>query len=299
MAHATWFGGIYQDPKNFFPQFAIVPADYRRMYPEFRMDEAAWRAFEADRQGCVVGAKLAERFGWRVGDHVPLKAPTYYGGGSWDFNVRGIYHGTRPGDDESQFWLRHDYLYEKAPGFWRGLVGWYIVRIADPNQALAVSRAIDAEFANSTSETRTQTESAFAASFVNQMGNIEFLILAIGSVVLFTLLLVTGNTMAIAVRERTGELAVLKALGYTDRFVLGLVLAESLVIAAGGRLAGLWLAAAVVATGHHQRPAAAVPAAERARRRRGCSRSPPAPSPGCCRPSARCASRSSTRLRRV
>jgi putative ABC transport system permease protein len=175
-----------------------------------------------------------------------MKAPTYFGGGSWDFNVRGIYHGTRPGDDESQFWLRHDYLYEKAPSFWRGLVGWYIVRVANPDQALAVTRAIDTEFANSTSETRTQTESAFAAAFMNQMGNIEFLILAIGSVVLFTLLLVTGNTMAIAVRERTGELAVLKALGYSDAFVLGIVLAESLVIAAVGGLLGLSLAVALV-----------------------------------------------------
>jgi putative ABC transport system permease protein len=246
VAHATWFGGIYQDAKNFFPQFAIVPADYLRMYPEFAVDPAEWRAFEADRQGCVVGAKLAARFGWRVGDHVPMKAPTYFGGGSWDFNVRGIYRGTRPGDDESQFWLRHDYLYEKAPSFWRGLVGWYIVRVANPDQALAVTRAIDTEFANSTSETRTQTESAFAAAFVNQMGNIEFLILAIGSVVLFTLLLVTGNTMAIAVRERTGELAVLKAVGYSDAFVLGIVLAEALVIAAVGGLIGLSLAVAIV-----------------------------------------------------
>jgi putative ABC transport system permease protein len=247
VAHATWFGGIFQDAKNFFPQFAVVPADWRRMYPEFAVDDGEWRAFEADRQGCVVGAKLAARFGWRVGTHVPMKAPSYFGGGSWDFNVRAIYHGTRPGDDESQFWLRHDYLYEKAPSYWRGLVGWYVVRIANPDRALLVSRAIDAEFANSTSETRTQTESAFAAAFVNQMGNIEFLILAIGSVVLFTLLLVTGNTMAIAVRERTGELAVLKAIGYSDGFVLGLVLAESLAIAAIGGGAGLWLARAVVA----------------------------------------------------
>jgi putative ABC transport system permease protein len=242
VAHSTWFGGVYQDPKNFFAQFAIVPEDWRRMYPEYVVDEAQWKDFLADRQGCVIGTRLAARFGWKVGDRVPLLAPGYLGGGSWDFNVRAIYRGTRPNDDETQFWMRHDYLYEKAPPYWRGIVGWYMVRVANADDGLAVARAIDAEFANSTSETRTQTESAFAAAFVRQMGNIEVLIRAIGLVVFFTLLLVTGNTMAIAVRERTNELAVLEAIGYSDRFVLCLVLAESMLIAAVGGAVGLWLA---------------------------------------------------------
>jgi len=239
VAHATWFGGIYQDPKNFFPQFAIDPDLWLAMYPEFLVDEAQWRDFKADRQGAMIGRKLAARFGWKVGDHVPLKSPGYLGGESWDFNVRGIYRGSRPQDDETQFWMQHRYLYEKGPAYWKGIVGWYVVRVADPEQALSVVRAIDGEFANSPSETRTQTESAFAAAFVKQMGNIEFLIMVIGSIVFFTLLLVTGNTMAIAVRERTGELAVLKAIGYSDRFVLGLVLAESVLIAAVGGGLGL------------------------------------------------------------
>jgi putative ABC transport system permease protein len=242
IAHSTWFGGIYQDPKNFFPQFVIDPEQWRGMYPEFEVPEDQWRDFKADRQGVVIGAKLAQRFGWKIGDHVPLKSPSYLGGGSWDFNVRGIYRGSRPQDDEGQLWLQHKYFYEKAPRYWQGIVGWYIVRVADPEAALGVAKAIDQEFANSTSETRTQTESAFAAAFMKQMGNIEFLIMAIGSVVFFTLLLVTGNTMAIAVRERTGELAVLKAVGYSDRFVLGLVLAESMLIAVVGGAIGLWLA---------------------------------------------------------
>jgi putative ABC transport system permease protein len=242
VAHSTWFGGVYQDPKNFFPQFAIVPEDWRRMYPEYVVDEAQWRDFLADRQGCVVGAKLAARFGWKIGDQVPMKAPGYLGGGGWDFNVRAIYRGTRPDADETQFWLRHDYLYEKAPPYWRGIVGWYVVRVAHPDPAVAVAKAIDAEFSNATSETRTQTESAFAAAFVNQIGNIEFLIRAIGSIVFFTLLLVTGNTMAIAVRERTNELAVFKAVGYSDRTIVGLVLAESVLIALVGGGCGLWLA---------------------------------------------------------
>ena len=246
VAHATWFGGVYQDPKNFFAQFAIVPDDWIRMYPEFVVPEDQWKAFKADRTGCVVGTKLAERFGWKIGDRIPLQAPSFMGGGAWDLTVDGIYHGTRRGDDETQLWLQHAYLIEKGPEFWRGIVGWYTVRITNPDAAPAVAKLIDEEFSNSPSETRTQTESAFAASMVKQMGNIEFLILAIGSVVFFTLLLVTGNTMAISVRERTNELAVLKAIGYSDAFVLTIVLAESLLISAIGGVIGLLLASQLV-----------------------------------------------------
>ena len=244
LAHSTWFGGVYQDPKNFFAQFAIVPEDWLTMYPEFVVDEAQWREFVADRQGVIAGRKLAARFGWKVGDRIPLRGTIF--GGSWEFNLRGIYRGLRPQDDETQFWLRHDYLYEKGPQWWRGLVGWYVIRVARPDDAAPVAKAIDEEFANSEYETRTQSEKAFAASFVKQMGNIEFLILAIGAVVFFTLLLVTGNTMAIAVRERMSELAILKAVGYSDRFVLRLVLAESLVIAGLGGVIGLWFARGAV-----------------------------------------------------
>lgn len=245
VTHSTWFGGVYQDPRNFFAQFVIDPAAWRRMYPEFTVPDQEWQDFLADRQGVVVGAKLAQRFGWQVGSRVPLKAPGYLGGDAWEFNVRAVYRGTRPQDDEGQLWLQYDYFHERAPRYWQGLVGWYVVRIDDPEQALGVARAIDQEFANSSSETRTQTESAFASSFMKQMGNIEFLILAIGTVVFFTLLLVTGNTMAIAVRERTGELAVLKALGYPDGFVLALVLAESVLISGAGGALGLLAARAV------------------------------------------------------
>jgi putative ABC transport system permease protein len=246
VAHATWFGGVYQDPKNFFVQFAIDPERWRVVYPEYVVDEEEWANFVADRQGIIVGAKLAERFGWEVGDHVPLMPPPYLGDTMWDFNVRGIYHGDQPGADESQFWMQYDYIQENGPSYFRGIVGWYGVRVADPDAAAQVARAIDEEFRNSANETRTQTESAFVAGWVRQMGNIEFLVFAIGSVVFFTLLLVTGNTMAIAVRERTNELAVLKAVGYSDRFVLGLVLAESALIAVVGGAIGLWLASGVV-----------------------------------------------------
>jgi putative ABC transport system permease protein len=246
VTNATWFGGIYQDPKNFFSQFVIEPAEWRSMYPEYKIADSEWQTFLADRQGVVVGAKLAKRFGWKIGQRIPLKAPGYLGGDAWDFDICAIYHGTRPQDDENQLWLQHKYFYEKAPRYWQGIVGWYVVRVTSPDLAVGVAKAIDAEFANSASETRAQTESAFASSFMKQMGNIEFLILAIGSVVFFTLLLVTGNTMAIAVRERTGELAVLKAVGFSDLFVLGLVLAESLLIAGIGGSIGLWFARGMV-----------------------------------------------------
>jgi len=246
VAAAIWFGGVYQDPKNFFAQMVITPEDYIRMYPEFRVDPGQWKAFLADRQGVIVGVKTMKRFGWKVGDHVPIKAQGFMGGEGWDFNIRGTYTGTRPSDDETQFWLRHDYFKEKAPEYWKGIVNWYMVRVAHPDDAVKVAKAIDATFANSASETRTQSEAAFAAGFVQQLGNIEFLIRAIGSIVFFTLLLVTGNTMAIAVRERTNEMATLKAIGYSRGFVLGMVLFESALIALVGGALGLWLATLVV-----------------------------------------------------
>jgi putative ABC transport system permease protein len=236
---ATWFGGVYQDEKNFFPQFAIDQDRYRTLFPEFLIPDDQWQAFLADKEGCVVGIGLAERFGWKLGDRIPIRGTIF--AGQWEFNVRAIYRGGRTQDDTTQFWFRWDTLDERRP-WGKGLVGWYVVRIASPDDAVAVVRAIDEEFANSAFETKTDTEKAFAASFVKQMGNIEFLILSIGSVVFFTLLLVTGNTMAIAVRERVRELAVLKAVGFSDGFILGMILAETLAVAVTGGGAGLLLA---------------------------------------------------------
>jgi len=235
----NWFGGVYQDEKNFFPQFAIDIDNQRAMYPEFVVAEDQWKAFVADRQGTIVGKSLADRFGWKVGDRIPIKGTIYTG--QWEFNVRGIYNGTRAQDDTTQFWFHWDFLEERR-AFGKGDVGWYVVRVNNPDQSVQVAKSIDAEFANSPFETKTDTEKAFAASFVKQMGNIEFLILTVGGVVFFTLLLVTGNTMAIAVRERIGELAVLKALGFSNRFVLLLVMMESLILAFVGGGLGMLLA---------------------------------------------------------
>src|SRR6202043_3218482 len=181
----------------------------------------------------------AKRFGWKVGDRVPIKGTIFTG--TWEFNIRGIYTGSRDQDDLTQFWFHYDYFDERRQ-IEKGLIGWYIVKLDDPDHAGSVVKTIDDTFANSPYETKTETEKALATGFAKQFGNISFLILSIGGVVFFTLLLVTGNTMAIAVRERIGELAVLKAIGYPDRYVLFFVLSEALVIALIGGLIGLGLA---------------------------------------------------------
>jgi putative ABC transport system permease protein len=233
-----WFGGVYQDERNFIPQFAIDTQNQRTVFPELIVPDDQWKAFLEDREGAIAGANTAKRFGWKVGDRIPIKGTIYQG--TWEFNLRGIYTGERPSDDRTQFWFHYGYLDERRQ-FGKGEVGWYTVRVDNPDDSPRIAKAIDSEFANSPYETKTDTEKAFATSFVKQAGNIGFLIRAIGGVVFFTLLLVTGNTMAIAVRERTGELAVLKAVGFTDRFVLLLVLGESLVISAVGGVIGLTL----------------------------------------------------------
>jgi putative ABC transport system permease protein len=236
---ACWFGGVYQDERNFFPQFAVEPETWFEVYSDYSVGEAEKRAFLADRQGALVGRALAKRFGFKPGDRLPLQGTIWPG--TWEFNVVGIYDGSRRDVDTSGLLFRYDFL-EETRQFAKGTVGWYVVQLEDPDAAVPITAAIDEAFANSPYETLTQTEKAFAASFAKQMGNIELLILVIGGVVFFTLLLVSGNTMAIAVRERTGELAVLKTVGYSDRAVLGLVLAEAVLIAGQGGLIGLLLA---------------------------------------------------------
>ena len=245
ITHNNWFGGIYIEEKNFFPQFVIDPENQREVFPELIVPDDQWKAFVNDRQGAIAGVKTVERFHWKIGDRIPIKT-TLYGGGSWEFNLVGIYHGKRPQDDETQFWFQWDYFEEKIPAAIKGQIGWYVLRVDNPDDAPRIAKAIDAEFANSPNETKTETESTFAANWVKQFGNIQFLIGSIGTVVFFTLLLVTGNTMAISVRERTSELAVFKAIGYSDRLVLFFVLAESLVIAVIGGGLGLLLAVGAV-----------------------------------------------------
>ena len=246
VTHDNWFGGVYQDPKNFFPQFVIDSENQRRVFPELVVPDDQWNTYMKDRQGAIVGAATMKRFGWKIGDRVPIKT-TLYGlaDQAFEFNIDGEYHGTKPGDDETQFWFHWQYFKESVPDSLKGQVGWYSIRIDNPDDAPRIAKTIDNMFMNSPYETRTETESAWAAGWVKQFGNIKFLILTIGTVVFFTLLLVTGNTMAISVRERTPEIAVMKAIGFSDRKVLGFILGESVVIAMVGCV-GLLLAIAVI-----------------------------------------------------
>ena len=241
--HATWFGGIYQEPKNFFAQFPVKPEEYLAMYPEFLLPEDQKQAWLRTRTGAVAGRTTAERFDWKVGDKIPIQATIFTRSGgqrTWEFDLVGIYDGADAGTDTTQFLFRHDY-FDEARDLARGQIGWYYVRVEDPSNAASIAEAIDQEFANSPAETKAETEGAFVQGFADQIGNIGAIIQAIVGAVFFTILLVAGNTMAQSVRERTGEIAVLKAVGFTDTHVLGLVLTEAMIIAAMGGFVGLGL----------------------------------------------------------
>lgn len=241
---ATWFGGQYQKRQNFFAQMPVEPEPFLDMFPEYLLEKSEREAWLATRTGAIVGRVTADRFGWKVGDRIPITNTPWTqkdGSSTWEFDLVGIYEGAEKGTDTSSFFFRYDY-FDEARQFGDGNVGWYWVRIADPDRAAELAAAIDAEFANSPAETKTEPEGAFAQGFANQVGNIARILTAILTAVFFTILLVAGNTMAQAVRERLQELAVMKAVGFTHRGVLGLVLAESCTLAAVGGLTGLALA---------------------------------------------------------
>jgi putative ABC transport system permease protein len=235
---SVWFGGVYQDQKNFFPNVAIDSDTYLGVYSDIVIPENEWKDFLADRQGAVAGKDLAKRFGWKIGDRIPLEGSIWPG--TWEFNLRGIWEMEDKSAPASEFYFQYKYLEEQRP-WGEGTVGWYIVKVEDPSMSASVASAIDGGFENSPYETKTDTEQMFLTGFANQIGNIRLIIISIGAVVFATLLLVTGNTMAISVRERTGELAVLKTLGFSGAGVLGLIIAESLIISGIGGIAGLLL----------------------------------------------------------
>jgi putative ABC transport system permease protein len=239
--HATWFGGTYQDNANQFAVIAVDP-DYFRLYPEAQIPPEQMKAWAGDRQGAVVGRTTAERYGFKIGDKVPIQATIWLPkqGNTWYFNVDAIYDGPEE-FDKTSFFFHYEYLDENRRGAY-GQVGWYVMKIDDPSQAAAVAARLDSQFLNSSAETKTSTEKAFLQGFVNQVGNIKAIIIAILAAVLFTLfLLVLANTMAQAVRERTSELAVLKTLGFSNRRVVTLVMAESRILAVLGGGLGLGL----------------------------------------------------------
>ena len=242
--HQSWFGGVYQDPANFFAQMAVEPEPFMTMYPEFKLPPEQMAAWQADRQGAVVGVDLAKRFNWKLGDRIPIIGTIWQPkqGQVWDFNIVGLYDG-EAGVDKTQLFFRYDYLDEnRLRG--EGLVGWYVVKIADASKAHDMGAKFDAMFAKSQAETKTTTEKGFVEGFAKQMGDIGAIMIAITIAVLFTMILVAANTMAQSVRERTSEVGVLKTLGFSNGSILVLVLSESLLVAVIGGGLGLlasWL----------------------------------------------------------
>jgi len=251
--HQTWFGGIYQDPKNFFMQNPVVPDEFLKMHPELVLPPDQMQAWLKTRTGAIVGRKTAERFHWKIGDKVPIQSTiwsTAAGSRTWEFDIVGIYDGAKKETDTTPLFFRYDYFDEnRTENRGKGLVGWYTIRVKDPTQATAVAKLVDQEFENSSAETKTEPEGAFVQAWASQIGNIVLIVAAILSAVFFTILLVTGNTMAQAVRERTGELGVLKAIGFTNAQVMVLVLAESCLLTILGGTLGLGLAWLVISHG--------------------------------------------------
>ena len=254
VTHANWFGAYYQDPSNFLANFAVDPESWLRMYPEYQLPEPQKQAWFANRAGAVVGIDTAKRFGWKVGDRVPLISPIYRkpDGGPWDFTIDGIYDATAAGVDKTQFFFHYEYMNEallaaKAP--LSDIIGWYVVRVGDPASADQLARRIDQVFENSTGETKTATEKAFVSDFAKQVGDIGAIMIAITAVVMGFILFVAGNAMAQSVRERINELGVLKTLGFTDGRILAVVLLESSMIAVIGGGIGLLLAWLIIAQG--------------------------------------------------
>ena len=243
VTHASWFGGYYQEPRNQFPQFPVDPRSYVAMYPEFNIPEEQLAAWVRNRTGAVVGQELADTYGWKIGDRIPIQATIWSrtdGERTWEFDLEGIFSTDDPRGSSALLLFQYDY-FEEARAFGKGTVGWYILRVASGADPVAVANAIDLQFANSPNETETSTEAAFSQSFTKQFGNIALIVTLILGAVFFTLLLVSGNTMSQSVRERIAELAVLKTLGFGDRAVLGIVLSESVLIMLMGGVLGLGL----------------------------------------------------------
>ena len=251
VSHSQFFGGVYQDPKNFFAQFVVNPQRLRDTYPEWTMPEDQWRAFVSTQDGAIVGKVLADKYGWKVGDIVPLDSFIWTkqdGSRVWEWRVVGIFSGRDQewSDRASLMYLNYGQFDEGRVAGARGLAGVFVVRVRDPLQSERIAAQIDRKFENSRDETKTQSEQEFQLGFLKQLGDIGFIVNAISGAVFFTILILTGYTMSQAVRERVPELAVLKCLGFTDRSVLALVLAESLALCLLGALAGMLTASVVL-----------------------------------------------------
>lgn len=242
---ANWFGGIYKDPKNFFGQFAVDPESYLRMYPEVILTPEEKEAFLADRTGCIVGDGLAKKYGWQLGDRIVLQPGIpVYGSLDYPFTIRGIYRAGSSAVDNQSMLFHWKYADERSSP--QGQVGWVVTRVADPEQATQVIAAIDQRFANSPYETKTETEQAFSAQFASMLGNLNLLLGSVALAVVLSTLFVAGNTMAMSVRERTTEIAVMRTLGFRALTIFLLVVGEGLLVAVVGGAMGAALARVVV-----------------------------------------------------
>ena len=242
ISYGNWFAGIYIDEKNFFANYAIEAKNYMELYPEFILPPDQKEAFLRDRKGCAAGQKLIERYHWRIGDIITLKGTVFPG--NWEFVLRGIYHGRDESTDERVFFFHWDYLNEtlkkRAPRR-ADQVGWYTVEVTDPNRVAEVAQAIDRTFKNSLAETLTETEKAFFLSFISMADAIIVAIQLVSFVVIIIIVAVTANTMAMTARERIGEYAIFKTLGFRGWRIAGMIIGESLLITLIGCLVGIAL----------------------------------------------------------
>ena len=245
VTYASWFGGIYKDPKNFFGQFAVDPEGYLRMYPEIQLTPEERKAFLDDRTGCIIGEGLARIYGFKVGDKITLQVGIpLYGQRDYDFTVRAIYRSGGAAVDNQSMMFHWKYADERS--MLKGQIGWYVTQIANPDQAPQIMRAIDEKFANSPYETKTDTERAFQTSFVSMFGNLNLLLGSIALAVVITTLFVAANTMAMSVRERTTEIAVMRTLGFPSATIFLLVAGEGLLMATVGGILGIAAARTIV-----------------------------------------------------
>ena len=253
VGYSVWFGGVYINEKNFFPNFATDAKTALDLYPEFVLPEKEEKAFLRDRKGAVVGIKTARRFGWKIGDIVTLKGTIFPG--NWEFVIRGIYHGARKSTDETQFFFHWNYLNEalrRTAPYRADRVGWYLVGVKSPDMAADVAVAIDKMFRNSLAETITETEKAFQLGFISMTEAIVMVIRLVSYIVIVIIMAVMANTMAMTVRERTGEYAIMKTLGFGGFYIAGLIFGEALVIGAIGSALGIVLTfPAAKAFGNH------------------------------------------------
>ena len=239
IAYGIWYGGIYKDRKNFFPQFAISGTDYLDLYPEFILSDSAKEAFGRERNAAIAGRRLVERFGWKIGDVIPLQGTIFPG--NVELVLRGIYKGARKNVDETAFFFRWDYLNEmlkKVLPDRADKTGWYMIRIKDPDRSAEIAQEIDTLFESSLAETITETEKAFQLGFVAMTDAIVGAVNVISIVVIGIILIVLANTMAMTARERSSEYAVLKTLGFRPWFLFLLISGESVAIAMLGGIAG-------------------------------------------------------------